>query len=65
VAGEIPKYDKPPLSQKDVLKEQATTITECFASCGLDEPTHEEVRAALERYRMFAADEIDQMLAAL
>ncbi len=65
VPGEIPKYDKPPLSQKDVLKSQAIAITDCFASCGLDEPTHEEVLAALERYGMFSADEIGQMLAAL
>ena len=47
VPGEIPKNDKPPLSQKDVLKAQASTITECFAECGLDEPTHEEMLAAL------------------
>ena len=66
VPGEIPKYDSnPPLSQKDVLKEQATTITECFATCGLDEPPHQDVLEALERYRMFSGVEKDQMLAAL
>jgi hypothetical protein len=65
VPGEVTLYDRPPLSQTDVLKGQATTITECFASCGLDEPTHEDVLAALERYRIFSADEIEQMLAAL
>ena len=65
VPGEIPEYDRPPLSQKDVLKVQASTITECFASCGLDEPQQQEVQAALERYRMFSAEEIEEMLAAL
>jgi hypothetical protein len=65
VPSEIPMNGRPPLSQKDVLKTQASTITHCFASCELDEPSHEEVSAALERYRMFSADEIRQMLAAL
>jgi hypothetical protein len=65
VPGEIRRYDKPPLSQKDVLRAQAATITDCLASCGLDEPSHEDVFAVLERYRMFSVEEIRHMLAAL
>jgi hypothetical protein len=65
VPGEIPMSGKPPQSQREVLKDTAATITECFASCELDEPSSEEVSAALERYRMFTDDEIRQMIAAL
>jgi hypothetical protein len=65
VPGEIPMNGKPPHSQRDVLKAQAATITDCFASCELDGPSREEVTTALERYRMFSAHEIGQMLDAL
>jgi hypothetical protein len=65
VPGEVPQYDKPPQSQKDVLKRQAATIAKGFAECKLAEPSRDEVREALERYRMFLPAEISEMMAAL
>ncbi len=65
VRGVIPTHDQPPLSQRNELTFWATTITECLAMCGLNEPSHQQVLAALERYKMFSDDEIMEMLAAL
>jgi len=65
VPGEVSKFDKQPQSQRDVLKHQASVVAEGISECGLDEPSHDEVREALERYRMFSPNEIRQMLAAL
>jgi hypothetical protein len=65
VPGEIPKYDKPPQSQKDVLRRQAEIIKEGIAECGLEEPNEQQVREALERYQMFSTEEITAMVAAL
>lgn len=65
VPGEVPKYDKPPQSQKDVLRRQAEIIKEGIAECGLEEPSEQQVREALERYQMFSTEEITAMVAAL
>ncbi|MFM7167803.1 MAG: hypothetical protein ACKO3T_21375, partial [Planctomycetaceae bacterium] len=65
VPGEVPKYDKPPQSQKDVLRRQADLIKEGLARCGLEEPSEPQVRESLERYEMFSTAEITAMLAAL
>lgn len=65
VPGEVPQYDKPPQSQKDVLKRQASTVRECISECKLAEPSREEVREVLERYRMFSPEEVNGMIAAL
>ena len=65
VPGEVPKYDQPPQSQRDVLKRWAATVAEGFSECGLDEPSRDEVQEALERYAMFSPGEIRQMVAAL
>jgi hypothetical protein len=65
VPGETPTYSKPPQSQKDVLRQQASLVAQCFAECNLNEPTESEVRTALDRYKMFSEGEIDTMLAAL
>jgi hypothetical protein len=65
VPGEVPEFDRPPMSPKDVLKRQASILTTSFAECGLGELTHDEVKEALERYRMFSAEEISQMVASL
>ena len=63
--GEVSSDGKPILSPRDVLKDQASTIADCFESCGLEEPPREEVSAALDRCRMFTAEEIKMMLATL
>jgi hypothetical protein len=65
VPGEIPKYEKPPKSQKDVLRRQAEIIKEGIAECGLMEPSKQQVREALGRYQLFSTDEITAMVAAL
>lgn len=65
VPGEIPSYDKPPKSQKDVLKKQSEIIGDAIAECGLEEPYEAQVREVLERYQMFTPEEIQEMLAAL
>ena len=65
VPGEVPKYDKPPKSQKDVLKRQAAMVAEGFSECGLDDPSRDEVQEALERYAIFSPGEIRQMVATL
>lgn len=65
VPGESPRYEKPPLSQKDVLVDRSAAVAEAFAECELAEPDRAEVQSALERYRMFSAEEIARMLAAL
>lgn len=65
VPGEVPKYDKPPQSQKDVLQRQAEIVRSGLAECGLQEPGRQDVREALERYQMFSGEEVGEMLAAL
>jgi hypothetical protein len=65
IPGEIPQFDKPPKSQKDVLKRQATIVTKGMSDYKLTEPTNEEVRQALERYNMFTPAEISGMVAEL
>lgn len=65
VPGEIPKYDKPPGSMRDVLKLEARKIAEGISECGLTQPRENDVQEALDRYRMFSPEEINGMLAAL
>ena len=65
VPSEIPQYDTPPQSQKDVLKRQAVIVAEGISECSLKEPDQEEVREALNRYQMFSPEEISEMVAAL
>jgi hypothetical protein len=65
VPGDIPKYGKPPQSQKDVLRRQAQIIGDGIAECGLEEPSKQGVRESLERYQLFSSKEVSKMLAAL
>jgi len=63
--GEVPKFGKPPQSQKDVLKQQASIIQECFSECDLNEPSPDDVQDSLDRYQVLSPEEIGQMLLAL
>jgi hypothetical protein len=65
VPGEIPQFDKPPKSQKDVLKRQVGIVADGILTHQLSEPSSDEVRQALERYNMFSTAEINEMVAAL
>ena len=63
--GEQPRNGPKPTGPRDVLPTYARGVRDAIAACRLSEPGQEDVRGALEGYRMLKEEEVGRLLAEL
>ena len=65
VPDEQPMYGKAPQRPRHVLEHRSKMVSEAIRECALEEPSRNDVRKALEAYRLFSENEIAALIAEL
>jgi hypothetical protein len=60
--SEKPIYGPAPKRPRDVLRKWSELVRDTFAEVGVEEPTRENVKIALEQHRMFTNIELNELL---